>query len=69
MNLLLLVVVMMCHEAALQVELRSVLEKAVVLQNNINLLENIAHLLQKGHQIDLIAMVEEMFRGTKTGDF
>lgn len=67
LSLLLLLMAAICHEAALQVELRSVLEKAEVLLKDIHLLENIVHLLQNGHLIDLIVMVEETFRGIMTG--
>lgn len=69
LSLLLLLMAAICHKAALQVELQSVLEKAEVLLKDIHLLENIVRLLQNGHLIDLIVMVEETFRGIMTGNF
>lgn len=66
-TLCLLVMVGICLEAALQVVLRSALEKVGVSLNDMHLLENIAHHLQNVHLIDLIVTVEETFRGTKTG--
>lgn len=48
-------------------ELRSGLEKDGALLNDMRLLENIVHRLQNVCLIDLIVMVEEIFKGTMTG--
>lgn len=69
LHLLLLIAVGICLEAALQVELRSALEKAGALLKDMHLLENIVHHLQNVHLIDLIVMVEETFREIMTGNF
>lgn len=58
-----------CHGAALQVELQSVLEKAEDLLRDMHLLENIVRLLQNAHLIDLIITEEEIFKGIMKGDF